>query len=104
MEKPIRIGPSRFRTIFPRCSTEEDSTFETTRPFDDNYFRSITIIFFQETTYWQLSQDYWWPGMPTYVRQYVRGCPACQQTKIDRRPWKGPLQAIPGTKDARPFS
>ena len=58
----------------------------------------------QQTTYWLLSKDYWWPGMPNYVRQYVRGCSACQQMKIDRRPWKGPLQAIPGTENAKPFS
>src|ERR1700688_4039260 len=49
MEKPIRIGPSRSKTIPLRCSTEEDSIFETTRPSDDNCFRSITIIFFQDT-------------------------------------------------------
>src|ERR1700688_3220028 len=49
MEKLIKIGPSRSKTILLRCSTKEDSTFETTRPSDDNCFRSITIIFFQDT-------------------------------------------------------
>ena len=58
----------------------------------------------QQTTYWLVSKDYWWPGMSNYVRKYVQGCAQCQQMKIDRRPWKGPLQAIPGSADQLPFS
>ncbi len=42
--------------------------------------------------------------MSNYVRQYVKGCSNCQQMKIDRRPWKGPLQTIPGTVDQQPFT
>ena len=57
-----------------------------------------------QTTYWLVSKDYWWPGLSNYVRNYVKGCSACQQMKIDRRPWKGPLQTIPGSVDQRPFS
>src|SRR5260221_6660575 len=42
--------------------------------------------------------------MSNYMRQYVKGCSNCQQMKIDRRPWKGPLQTIPRTVDQQPFS
>src|SRR5882672_120287 len=55
-------------------------------------------------TYLRVSQDYWWPGLPHYVRKYVQGCPKCQQNKIDWQPWKGPLQPIPNTSETRPFA
>src|SRR5258708_34715041 len=41
--------------------------------------------------------------MSTFVHEYVKGCGTCQQNKINRRPWKGPLMPIPGPKDPRPF-
>jgi len=58
----------------------------------------------QQTAYWQISKDYWWPGIGNYMRNYVKGCPTCQQMKINCRPWKGPLQAIPVSTDQQPFS
>ena len=31
---------------------------------------------------WQaLQQDYWWPTMKAFIREYVAGCAVCQQTK-----------------------
>ena len=36
------------------------------------------------TTYYLLSRDYWWPGMSTFVKEYVKGCHDCQQMKINR--------------------
>ena len=35
-------------------------------------------------TYNALHQHYWWPGLHTYVKNYVHGCGACQQFKINR--------------------
>jgi hypothetical protein len=55
------------------------------------------------TTYFNLSRDYWWPGMTTYVKEYVKGCDSCQQNKINHRPWKGPLYPISGPLDLLPF-
>src|SRR5258706_14060370 len=55
------------------------------------------------TTYLHIARSYWWPGMSTFVHKYVKGCGTCQQNKINRRPWKGPLMPIPGPKDPRPF-
>ena len=41
--------------------------------------------------------------MTTFVNEYVKGCGKCQQNKINRRPWKGPLMPIVGSQDPRPF-
>src|SRR5258707_5894048 len=35
--------------------------------------------------------------------KYMKGCGKCQQHEINRRPWKGPLMPILGSKDPRPF-
>jgi transposase InsO family protein len=56
------------------------------------------------TTYFLLSRDYWWPGITTYVKQYVKGCGKCQQYKINRHPWKGPLRPIAGPQTPNPFT
>jgi len=56
------------------------------------------------TTYLNVSRHYWWPGMTTFVNEYVKGCGKCQQNKINRRPWKGPLMPIAGPTDPRPFA
>jgi len=32
-------------------------------------------------TYELVTQNYWWPGISTFVRDYVDGCALCQTTK-----------------------
>ena len=39
-------------------------------------------------TYNAIRQHYWWPGLRSFVKSYVRGCGICQQFKIDRNPSK----------------
>ena len=39
-------------------------------------------------TYNAVQQHYWWPGLRTFVKNYVQGCGICQQLKIDRNPSK----------------
>jgi hypothetical protein len=39
-------------------------------------------------TYNAVRQHYWWPGLRTFVKNYVKGCGTCQQFKIDRSPSK----------------
>ena len=34
-------------------------------------------------TYNAIRQHYWWPGLRTFVKNYVQGCGICQQFKID---------------------
>ena len=50
-----------------------------------------------------IQQHYWWPGLHTFVRNYVNGCAICQQHKINRHPSNPPLQPIKSL-DTRPFS
>src|SRR6266567_2485743 len=33
-----------------------------------------------------VSKDYYWPGLRTFVRNYVAGCLECQRFKINRHP------------------
>jgi hypothetical protein len=42
--------------------------------------------------------------MNTYVQNYVKGCPICQQYKINRHPTKPPLQPIKGPSSTKPFA
>ena len=37
-------------------------------------------------TYNSVRQHYWWPGLRTFVKNYVQGCGICQQFKINRSP------------------
>ena len=39
-------------------------------------------------TYNAVQQHYWWPGLRTFVKNYVQGCGVCQQFKIDKTPSK----------------
>jgi hypothetical protein len=34
-------------------------------------------------TYNGIRQNYWWPGLHTFVKKYVQGCGICQQFKIN---------------------
>ena len=42
-------------------------------------------------TYNAVRQHYWWPGLRTFVKNYVQVCGVCQQFKIDRTPPKPAL-------------
>src|SRR5277367_4686501 len=50
-----------------------------------------------------IRQHYWWPGLSTFVKNYVYGCGICQQHKINRHPTNPPLQPVKAL-DTRPFS
>jgi len=52
----------------------------------------------------RLFKEVYWPGMNTYVQNYVKGCAICQQYKINRHPVKPPMQPIKGPGNTRPFS
>ena len=55
-------------------------------------------------TYNSIRQHYWWPGLRTYVKNYVQGCRICQQFKIDRRPAKPTFVPAEGASTTRPFA
>jgi len=35
----------------------------------------------RDETFTQVSHSYWWPGMRTWIKDYVTGCAICQQNK-----------------------
>ena len=55
-------------------------------------------------TYNAIRQHYWWPGLCTFVKNYVQGCGTCQQFKIDRHPSKPAFLPMEGAKSTRPFA
>jgi hypothetical protein len=55
-------------------------------------------------TYNVIRQHYWWPGMCTYVKNYVQGCGVCQQFKIDRSPAQPAYMPTEGAGKTRPFA
>ena len=55
-------------------------------------------------TYNSVRQHYCWPGLRTFVKNYVQGCGICQQFKINRSPSNPAYQPIEGAKTTRPFA
>ena len=51
-----------------------------------------------------MKQHYWWPGMRTFVKNYVQGCGICQQFKINRNPSHPAYMPVEGAKTTRPFA
>ena len=51
-----------------------------------------------------LQCDYWWPGMHTFVKNFVDGGAACQQAKINWYPTDPPLMPIKGSTTGQPFA
>ena len=54
-------------------------------------------------TYNALRQHYWWPGLCTYVKNYVCSCGPCQQFKINRSPSRPTYLPTEGAQSTRPF-
>ena len=82
-------------------------------PWDDNLCWDITRLFHDHKTaghpgeletYNALHQHYWWPGLCTYVKNYVHGCGTCQQFKINRSPSRPTYLPTKGAQSTRPFA
>ena len=50
-----------------------------------------------------LSQYYWWPNMKHDITEYIKGCTACQMTKVNTRLTHPLLYPITPAENARPF-
>ena len=48
--------------------------------------------------------NYWWPGMHMFVKNFVDGCAACQQAKINWHLTDPSLMPIKGSTARRPFA
>jgi len=57
----------------------------------------------QDETFTQVSQVYWWPGMRTWITDYVAGCAICQQNKNVTHRKRTPLYRIPTSESILPF-
>ena len=55
-------------------------------------------------TYNAIRQHYWWPGLRTYVKNYVQECRVCQQFKINRLPSRPTYLPMEGAQSIRPFA
>jgi hypothetical protein len=51
-----------------------------------------------------IKEHYWWPGMRSFIKNYVKGCGICQQFKINRNPSHPSYNAIAGPESTRPFA
>ena len=49
-----------------------------------------------------LERDYWWPGLASFVKNFIDGCAICQQNKVNTHPTTPPLCPILSTT-ALPF-
>ena len=57
----------------------------------------------RDETFIQVSYSYWWPGMHTWITDYVAGCATCQQNKNITHRARTPLYHIPTSENALPF-
>jgi transposase InsO family protein len=82
-------------------------------PKDDELRKDILRMFHDHETaghpgeletYNSVAENYWWPGLRSFVKNYVRGCGICQQFKIDRNPSHPSYLPIPGARTTRPFA
>src|SRR5208282_3764925 len=82
-------------------------------PKDDNLRRDILKLYHDHEmaghpgeleTFTSIRQHFWWPGLRTFVKNYVKGCGTCQQFKINRRPANPSLLPVEGAAVTRPFA
>ena len=50
-----------------------------------------------------IKEHYWWPGMWTFIKNYVKGCGICQQLKINQNPSAPSFNPVPGPMTTQPF-
>ena len=55
-------------------------------------------------TYNVVHQHYWWPGLWTFVKNYVQGCGICQQFKINWTPSRSAYIPTEGAQTTHPFA
>ncbi|THH05354.1 hypothetical protein EW146_g9922, partial [Bondarzewia mesenterica] len=51
----------------------------------------------------RVQRDFWWPGMTTFIKEYVKGCAVCQASKNQPNRAKVPIIPILADVHALPF-
>jgi len=57
----------------------------------------------RDETIRKMKEMYQWPGMNTWIADYVKGCATCQQNKILTHQRRIPLYGITVPRNTRPF-
>lgn len=108
-------GPTVMKSALDDWKFEDGLTFYKNRvyvPADPDLRRDIVSRYHDLTpsghpgqfgTLASLRRDFFWPGMAVFVKNYVHGCAACQQMKVNTHPTVPPLMPIPAHKNANPF-
>jgi hypothetical protein len=104
----IRAGKTRHPKVqLSQCEVRNGHLYYRDRlyvPDDDELYAELTRLCHEipaaghpgrARTYQILSRDYYWPGMSSYVRRWVRNCHVCSRTKPSRRGHQGLLQPLP---------
>ena len=94
------IPPEAFiRTLDPSRPTEEEKR-EILQLYHDSPAGGHLG---RDQTYEEVARHHAWPGMRSWIADYVRGCGVCQQNKPRTHPRKTPLYRIPVPQEANPF-
>ena len=94
------IPPEAFiQTIDPNQPTEEEKR-EILRLYHDS---PVGGHLGRDQTYAEVAKRHAWPGMRSWIADYVKGCGTCQQNKPHTHPRKTPLYRIPVPQEANPF-
>ena len=81
-------------------------------PRDEELRRDIVKMFHDHETaehpgeletYNLVKEHYWWPGLRTFVKGYMKGCMVCQQFQIDCHPSHLAFMPTEGSSSTRPF-
>ena len=51
-----------------------------------------------------VKEHYWWPGMRTFIKNYIKGCGICQQFKINRNLLAPLFNPVPRPTTTWPFT
>ena len=82
-------------------------------PKDQNLQRDILKMFHDHKiaghpgeleTHNAVRQQFWWPGLQTFIKNYIKGCRICQQFKIDQNPSHPLFKPVKGVISTRPFA
>ena len=99
MEMLLQEGPTSMKNDLEDWKTEEVDGRKTIFykgknyiPKDQELQRDVVKMYHDHETaghpgeletYNSIQQHYWWPGLRTFVKNYVQGCGTCQQFKIN---------------------
>jgi hypothetical protein len=120
IETLIEEGPTNLKNNLQDWKIEEIDGWKTIFFKENNYipkdmevWRDIVKMYHDHKTaghpgeletYNRIRRNYWWPGLRTFVKNYIQGCGICQQFKINWLLSNPAYIAIEGANNTRPFA